>query len=719
MILGTGGIPPDDLLPFDGSAPLLEEASPKIPLEDPLAEQAQPELPPGPLQFPKEYRDEGFRYVARFCKASKSYTNAKLPLIQLLDDLYTNKIDIYEWRKRMLEISETAKSKDEAAPQTDRSNYVHAMAPFIDSLADRAYAALFGGPEFISVGLSSKAPRALLQGDIPASNTVQQLMIERLEDGLIQDRIMECLMDWLLTGTVLATVYYHKSGFANAIPTTSAYTIDEQPAYDCPVIAAIPIDQMIVDKAARHNNVQLWRMVGFTVDKTYEEVLAGFRTGNYDLNEDEFRTLFQNAGTGKRSESEQLNYDPDKELEDDDSKWVTIWEVHGKVPAADVLIESIWTIATQVGSSDPIDGVCIRAVQGPILPKLGRPFACGHFRKRPEALAIGMAQRDLDLLYSISQEVGQFDDNLRFTANVPVMVTDEGKRILKKTGGVVRTGMVFDRIPGETTPPIEAVNLGTFPAQASANSLQFKQRLLEQHFGVSDMSMGIAGGKVDSATEAGILQQQSQTPLNALLHRFCKTFLKPLLRMALELVAQNARQGAPTIQVMMPGSGPHSELVDLPVEALNADYYSIEPAITSQDHTGIATAQAIERVMQNLPGMTPQLVNEGTVPILNWFLARWMDGLNLEGKNRAFRPATDTDRMNLIQQLMAQMGPPPGQEQGPPGVPDQTGGNVPQTPDAGMPLVENGGPMGGMPNDANAMAQATQLMAMLNQGGIQ
>ncbi len=52
--------------------------------------------------------------------------------------------------------------------------------------------------------------------------------------------------------------------------------------YDCPIVQIIPLNRMLLDWTATHNDVQRHSGIGHRVDKTYEHVLDQFQRGVYN-----------------------------------------------------------------------------------------------------------------------------------------------------------------------------------------------------------------------------------------------------------------------------------------------------------------------------------------------------------------------------------------------------------------------------------------------------
>jgi len=109
--------------------------------------------------------------------------------------------------------------------------------------------------------------------------------------------------------------------------------------------------------------------------------------------------------------------------------------------------------------------------------------------------------------------------------------------------------------------------------------------------------------------------------------------------------------------------------------------------------------------LPTLATFQPILAREGVQISFSELLKRFLDLIGVDGADRVFT------RIDPAQAAMLGGGAP---APGSPSASDMVGAGVPAGPpngDTPTPLVEDGGPMGPHPTDANALAQLLQLQA--------
>ena len=143
--------------------------------------------------------------------------------------------------------------------------------------------------------------------------------------------------------------------------------------------------------------------------------------------------------------------------------------------------------------------------------------------------------------------------------------------------------------------------------------------------------------------------------------------------------------------------------VDVPVvvtsEEIQTGRYRVVATLTRQDSSRLAKAQSIERVLPTLAQFQPVLAQEGVKISFTEILKRYLDLIGVDGVERVL------SRVNPAQAPAA--GPSAGGRQPPP----PEGVNGLQGPNTPSRLVEDGGPMGLEPTDANALAQLLQIQS--------
>lgn len=162
--------------------------------------------PPAP---PKDFQQEAFSYVSRWCRASYDFVSRKVERWKLLEDLYHNRRDLNSWSARAstAPVADRAGLRRGSAKERWQADIILAPSYIVDSWADRAYQAIFSGPDWLSV-----APEEVPGVDgqdlrFPASYKLQELLLSRLAQGQIHVRLYEVLQHLVLFGTVFAKIF--------------------------------------------------------------------------------------------------------------------------------------------------------------------------------------------------------------------------------------------------------------------------------------------------------------------------------------------------------------------------------------------------------------------------------------------------------------------------------------------------------------------------------
>jgi len=724
-------LPPQNIAPFS-----------------PPQERPAQEPPPSPA-FIKATKD----YVGKFCKASKTYVQQKVNGWKLLDALYLNEIGIKEWREWKTAPKDSQSRADynfwsgegDAEGRAWQSNYLHSPSYIVDNFTDNTWSSLFAGNEYLVVqNRAGFARDTNLQ--FPIAYRIQQLLLDRLERGLLHHRIYECIQSFVRYGTVYAKVFW----YAKSVPEWKWMSTifedrrieTEDLVVECPIVQQIPLDKMLVDPAAMHNDLQRWRGVGHRQDRTWNDIDQNFKKGLYNLGEAEFRKRWESSeGEAAFSEEDSLGDDPDRDVEPDKELWLEVWEWHGGVPFKGDVIECCATFVTHRGAEGVDDGILVRLTQRPLLDAGLRPFITASFIPQPSPFGVGIVEREQDILFQLSQFVGQAQDNARITSNAMFQLQSGSPawKAIKAGNNTLQPGMIFELLAGDTE-GIKPVPLPQFPSQEVQNMVQWLGNVLDRRTTVSDVRQGMSDER-KTATEANILQQQGQIPLRSKTLLFAKNFLRPLFNLSLAMIQQF---GSPNQTVTVRDSSGRDIPLVITKEELQSGKWDVVPTVVRQDATNLAKAQSIERVLPNLARLQPLLMQEGSSISFTELARQYVELLGIEGADRVIT------RMDPMQQMLMQ-GPPPGPggsppsprpgPQGPPRPipgPPSPGGPIPpprpggppngpppaggppflQNPSLRRPLVQNGGPMGPEPTDMNAVAQMLQLDSLSRQGGM-
>jgi hypothetical protein len=640
----------------------------------------------------RAFQEHAFTYVSHWCKAARDFVNRKVERWKLLEDLYHNRRELNSWSTRSDFASREARLGLKKHPSSGKSRWqadvILSPSYIVDAWADKAYQAIFNGPEWLSVVPDN--PRGPVMEDVqfPTSYKLQELLLARLSEGMIHTRLYEILQHMVLYGSVYAKIFWYSKNVRQKRWDYETLEVIEttDKIYDCPIVQVIPLDRMLLDWNATHSDVQRHSGIGHRVDKVYEHILEQFDRGVYNLNREEFLRRWEHGSTAKSSSGIELDHDPDSDgLDTDEIRKFTVWEWHGRIPTDNGYKECLCSIVTDSNSDSPEDGVMVRLTESPVLWCGLRPFLAAHYTPLPGPLGMGAVESNLDLIHAISQFISQSQDNARLTANAQLMVRrgSSAARQISSEGDVVYPGKVWTiDDPGDIQPfpPLH------FPQQDVNYLIDYLNGVLEKRTTVSEFSMGRSGiGK--TATEAHILQESSITPFTTRTDLFARSFLEPLGKIALSMLQQFLLDDQ--IITVRDFNG-----VDRPLlvtsEEIQSGRFKVVATLTRQDSTRLAKAQSIERALPTLAGFQPALAAEGVQVSFTEMIKRYLDLIGVDGAERVLKRVGPRQR----------------------GATTRVSGNL--EPDAAPEpsrLVENGGPLGPEPTDANALAQFLQVQA--------
>jgi len=234
-----------------------------------------------------------------------------------------------------------------------------------------------------------------------------------------------------------------------------------------------------------------------------------------------------------------------------------------------------------------------------------------------------------------------------------------------------------------------------FPQHEINTLIDYLNGLLEKRTAVSDLTLGVGAGS-RTATEAHILQESAIAPFTTRTDLFARSFIEPLGRIALSMLQQFLLEDQ-FITVRDAGGLEVPLLVT--AEEIQFGRYRVAATLTRQESTRLAKAQSIERALPNLAQFQPLLAQEGVRISFSELLKRYLDLIGVDGADRVF------SRIDPAQAALFGGADSRGGLAGPP----------PET-DSPTPLVEDGGPLGPQPTDANALAQFLQMQAQAGLG---
>jgi hypothetical protein len=611
---------------------------------------------------------EIFAYVSKWLATSGERHAGKIAKWRLLEDLYFNRRDLNSWGPGRFSSRE---GEGSAATRDERwqSDIVLSPSYIVDSWADRAYQAIFGGSEWLTLTSEAQRADAPRPGDdeYPLSVKVQELLLSRLTRGRIHEAMYGALQHLALYGSV-----YAKVSWAARHGGIAGETLDPAAPRNClceyPLLQVIPLEGLRVDWTATHCDVQRHTGIGHKTRKSRAYVLERFHEGVFHLNRDAFL---------RRWPEEESRFD------EGPGTVIALWEWHGTAFLDDGPCELVCVIASDEDAETPEDGVMVRCVPGPILEAGLRPFVAAQFTPVAGPFGVGAVEGNLDLIHAISQFISQSQDNARLTANAQLIVRrgSSAARQVTAEDDAVYPGKVWLVDDPDDIRPFPSLN---FPQDHVNGLIGYLNDLLEKRTTVTEFTMGMPGG-ARTATEAHILQEASSAPFAVRADLFARTFLEPFGRIAVEMMRQFLMDDR-TITVK-DGRGLEKPSL-ITSEELRHARFTAHATLTQRDSTRIAKAQSIERALPMLAKFRPLLEAEGIAVSFSELLKRYLDLLGIEAADRVFtRRAVRHPGMRL--------------EDGPM--------EEPEEPDR---LVEDGGPLGPEPTEVNILAQFLQKAAM-------
>ncbi len=639
-----------------------------------------------------------FSFVASWMLASSEYVAGKASNWRLLEDLYYNRLDLRSWSEKSRGPSQTDNRPDSLTSDW-QSDIIVSPSYIVDSWADRAYQAVFNGPEWLTVVPEAADMNGAGSGQVfPTSFKLQELLINRLGQGQIHARLYEILQSLVLYGSVYAKMYW-KSGKSRKrrwdLESMDLVTEDIS-AHDCPVVQIIPLDRMLLDWKALSNDVQRSSAIGHRVDKTFQSVMDGFDSGLYNLNREDFIERFRDTSSPVSSGRELMGDSDRSAVQDEFIKRLTVWEYHGQAPFSGTYHECVCSIVTETPTDSPESGLMIKFMPHTALWCGLRPFLCAHYTPAPGPLGVGAVESNLDLIHSISQFLSQSQDNARLTANAQLIVR-RGSSAARQIGlddDTVYPGKVWLVDDPSDIQPFPKLN---FPQNDINTLINYLNTMLERRTSVSDISLGISGrGK--TATEAHILQQAAMAPFETRADLFARSFIEPMGRLALSMI----RQFTVDDQIIMARDFSGREMpVVVTSQEIHSGDYKVCATLTRQDSTRLAKAQSIERALPTLANFQGHLEREGVRISFSELIKRYLDLIGIDGSERILartEAVSDPDEHSSMtsgawsDDSLADFQ-------------DKRSDRPPK------PLVENGGPLGSFPDDLNALAQMLQVQA--------
>jgi hypothetical protein len=616
---------------------------------------------------------------------------------------------------------------------------------------------------------------------------MQQLLTIELDKGGLRRSQEAELRNCVLLGSSFTRQYWYQHKGLEWFEVNGKPEAHQIVHWDCPVVSPIPLQMMLPDTKALNADVQRWNGIGYRLSLSLDQIRDMFASGEYTLNKTEFDERLADGGSINRFSDDSDLLDKDELVTPSDKRrFLEAWIWYGKAPHKKYgLTEVRLTILTEVGTDDPSAGLLVKLLYGSELPDGIRPFACSHWNPMNGALGGGVLDQNEDLLKIISQLQCMLVDNLRITC-LPINVTNAMSGIMEQIngrGGLVTPGATYESDP--SVPASEAlvpINLGTGNSQLLFQALQYFLQQWERRT-ITDSFMGSAS-KENTATEATIMQRQSQRPIMTRATWYAQDLLEPAITQCLMFIQRNRKDNQ---QILIRNSSGVEVPAIITPEEISQGKYRCFITMTHQDSMKQARAQTLKDLLPIFQNLEPNFQARGADVDYAEISMRILELSEIQNPERIVRvigppeQALKQQLQQLQQQLMqtqeqlqkaqqqgekrpsesisfkdlppdgqiqmaaqagiqldpqllmmlqmqqqaAQMqstgpeGPGPGPEdQGPPpsGMMGGGGGMMPSPSD--MPMAENGGPMGEVPDDANINAQMLQEIARQNQGGM-
>lgn len=678
--------------------------------------------PPAPS---KEFQRMAEEYVKDFCRASSSYIRDQIAHWKLLHQLYENKIGLREWANGTdggLSTSQSRIRDDDETEPTWYSDLVYTPRHLNEAVTANVFGAIFDGPDYVTIGLkenrnpnegTTNAGADQSQTSFPLAMRMEELLKSFLKSGQIHARMTDCLIEWGKLGTLAGKVSWHERTTLKWVKAPDGKRTRERVVLDqFPVIHPIPLENFLPDPCALSNDVRLWRMVGHKVERTYDQILDGFRSGMYSLNEAEFKKTLSPKGGTPIPQPNPVTGELRAGQDEENITRLFVWEVHGQIPSPDGYLEGVCSIVTDLAAENPASGLMIRLSDEPALESGERPIQVAHFCQRPGPLGAGLIDANEDLIYAISQFINQLQDNTRLCA-IGAWTAPEGSKQelwIQDNGGTIFPGAIIPKDQFTAGNGLEPVTMPVFSPQVILEVISFLIQLLERRT-VTETFQG-TNSKRQTATEASMLQQQSQRPVQFRTDLLARTFIEPVFNICLSMVCQFA-VGDQTVYVR----NPSGQIVPATItqQELRDHKYVVTTTLTRQDSSKIARMQSIERILPILAQMESLIMRDGRRVSFSELIQRHLDSTGMDGVDRVLVALSEEEK---AQMAMAQQQPPGGPPQGPNGPPQ---GAPPAGPPQGGPpeppqMGPGGGPIGGG-GDTDANAQLLQNFALQMQGG--
>jgi hypothetical protein len=659
---------PPPLDPYSSQSPTPIDVSPEaipeqwIPCSDPNLSR-----PPSPA-----HKEQAEKHVMSWMKHSADFMEDKIPLLDLLEDLYYGRRKLNEWNEQFIHgalLSMNRAGRRRARGKDWRSQFVISCAPFCDNYTQSMHSRIFASKDFYIVDVRPKSGPSIEDPDFPTGRKIQRKLIDSCNELQFQSRTHEVVSDEVIFGTqVSKTIWDEKIvmdwevNIADPNPRTR-YRQTPRCIRQGTKVKVVNLAKFLPDPVATNGDIQDWSGIGDRTIVSYDLLANRFgKNGPYNLNKEKFFEQWDEHG-------DKLNPEDAEEIKDDKSGYdqeemmeatfLRVWEWHGEIHFSDrpEPTECVCTVITGLRAKDPRTGVLVRLREAPALRLGKRPYLVTHFVPVAGPLGLGLIEMNLDIIWYLSHCVNLFIDVVRFTS-IPVIKALSSAAFLANRddeGAIVWTpGMVL-----ECTSNLNEIGELTLqvPQLASLIELiQYLEAMLQKRTAVSDATRGVSETR-KTATESHILQVQSQQPIAEKLNLFAETFLNPYAEIALSNFAQYVREDQ---QIWVLGKNGQPEPRILTVAEISAGQYSVRASLDIEDSAKISKAQTAIQfvpVLQNLE--MPLLINESIKLTLKPIIDSICSNLDIADPDLIMQLVDEQTQQQLIQQKQPPPQPPP------------------------------------------------------------
>lgn len=643
----------------------------------------QPPIPP-PQRIPspkptKAQQDAAFDFFSDWCKQAQDYTDTKLSMWKLLEDLYESRRPLSTWD---ISLGKLAYEKQKVLESWRTNLVIPHVTTVVNSGVDRALRTIFFSDEYFQIQPMPKPGKSSVEdAQFATSKKFTYLMREDFEHAHLQTHITVALRYLFLFGWTIM-----KAGwFTREVPVWEEDYFGRQvktmdTVYQCPSVRAIKPHRVLVDWNATDMNLQSWQAIGHKADISYYTALDRFNQGTWNLGKSEFldrweKDVDQSYYTDEADDTPIFEDQDLPKSEETKVHGLKVWEVHGRYPYKKKWVESVASIVTDRNAEDPKGGVLVRLQEGTALDCGLRPFAGALFCPTGTVFGKGSAEPHLPLVKYISTLMAIEADAAKQTVQgmwgvrtgsaVHLMLQEENESDIATPGKWWPVNRPDD-LRGIDRPQIDSATL--------AQVIRQQQNYLERLSNTFDSTLGI-NQREKTAMETSVLMEAGNTPLHNIVKLFAQTGLNPMGLLCVALWQQFEMNDR---QIVIETDDNQQQVVTITQEEIRSGAYRVRFILDMQDQMRTVKFQALTQAIPLMQQIEPQMNMQGKEIRWDVVVNR---GLELLGMDRVGEFIRQVPPEVMQQRMMMQAMPQGG---GPPGLP----------PSGGPPAPFQGGPRG-------------------------